>query len=464
VRVDRGGVEARSEQGPQALDQGRVVARPRQCDDDRGGAPVEVAAPEHARLLGLQPQQRDDRPAQVLDRRREQLVLREGLEERDRRLVVVRALDEVLGGEDPAQLAVQHRRLGGRLRVGARREQADDARLADDLAAGRDAADADVVHPRAAVHRRQAVGLRHQQQVAAERALAQPRIQRGDRDRLREGRAGLVAEQAESRAGHDAQRVTIELVVARAEEDEVLGRQPVQEGDDLGDLFVAVAHCGRPCHVDHLLDALAHRREVADDAAHVGEHGAHGVLEVGQLLGGQAAIELEVHDRLGALRAAGMHDARDATLGAALGAHDRMQEAHDAHAAGLQLGADGVDEERQVLGVGLEHRSGGLVAVLVARRVERAHRHRRAVARGGQLEGADDLGVEGLVIAGVVRRREPAQIRLGELGDGLGALGRQPLLHQLLDRTHDRPIMALRACPCHPRRGRSVRTATRRAA
>ena len=58
--------------------------------------PSAVAAAEQAPLLGLQPQQRDDRAAQVVGGRGEQLVLREGVEERDRGLVVVRALDQVL--------------------------------------------------------------------------------------------------------------------------------------------------------------------------------------------------------------------------------------------------------------------------------------------------------------------------------------------------------------------------------
>ena len=109
VGVDRAGVEAPAQEGAQALEQRRVVAALGQRDDDRRGAPVGVAAAEDAPLLGLQAQQRDDRAAQVLGGRGEELVLGEGLEERDRRLVVVRALDEVLAGEDPAQLAVQER-------------------------------------------------------------------------------------------------------------------------------------------------------------------------------------------------------------------------------------------------------------------------------------------------------------------------------------------------------------------
>ena len=96
----------------------------------------------------------------------EELVLREGLEELDDLLVVVRARDQVLGGEDLLQLVVQERRLGGRLHVRLRCEQADQARLADDLALGAHPAYTDVVHPRAAMHGGVRVRLAEHQQVA----------------------------------------------------------------------------------------------------------------------------------------------------------------------------------------------------------------------------------------------------------------------------------------------------------
>ena len=48
----------------------------------------------------------------------------------------------------------------------------------------------------------------------------------------------------------------------------------------------------------------------------------------------------------------------------ALEADDRVQHALDAEPLREQLRADRVDEERQVLGAGLEHRARALVAVL----------------------------------------------------------------------------------------------------
>ena len=116
VVVDRVGLEALAEQRQQALQQVAVVARARQRDDQRRAPRVGVAAAEQPHLLALQREQRHDRAAQVVGRGGEQLVLRERVEQRDRGLVVVRALDQVLGAQDLAQLAVQQRRLRSRAR------------------------------------------------------------------------------------------------------------------------------------------------------------------------------------------------------------------------------------------------------------------------------------------------------------------------------------------------------------
>ena len=59
----------------------------------------------------LQVEQPHHLVAELLRRRGEQLVLREALEDRDDRLVVVRALEQVLRLQDLLQLAVQERRV-----------------------------------------------------------------------------------------------------------------------------------------------------------------------------------------------------------------------------------------------------------------------------------------------------------------------------------------------------------------
>ena len=63
---------------------------------------------------------------------------------------------------------------------------------------------------------------------------------------------------------------------------------------------------------------------------------------------------------------------------------DRVHEPGDLLAARLERGAHAVDEERPVVGVGLQHRAERLVALVAEGRVERAHRDRRAAALVGE--------------------------------------------------------------------------------
>ena len=424
VVVDRVGLEALAEQRQQALQQVAVVARARQRDDQRRAPRVGVAAAEQPHLLALQREQRHDRAAQVVGRGGEQLVLRERVEQRDRGLVVVRALDQVLGAQDLAQLAVQQRRLARGLAVGLGGEQAEHPGLADDLAVGRDPPHADVVHPHRPVHAREPVGLGDDQQVALERPRPHAGGQRVDRHRLRVRRARDVGEDPEPRVGHDRDRVVAEAVLAVAEEDEVVAQQPLEEGDGLVDLLVGVARRSGARELDHPPRPVGHRGEVLDRGADVGEHLAQRLLEPRELLGREPAVEVEVHDRLAPRGLARVQHRLDRAVGVALDADDRVQDAVDPDPAAAQRGAHRVDQERPVLGVGLHHRAGRLVAVLLERRREGAHRDRLGAARGGELEGADDLVAEGVGRQRPVRAvgGEPAQEGLREGADGRGAL------------------------------------------
>ncbi len=284
--LDLARAEAAPEQPAHALDQGGVVAVARQRQDQRRVAAVDVAAAEQAHPLGaLERQQRVQRAAQVLDARGEQLVLREGVEQRDGRLVVVRALDQPQALQALAQLAAQQRRLGGGLGVGLGREQAEQARHADDLAGLVDPADADVVHALAPVHGRRGVGLVDQQQVAVERAAADVgrQLVEADAARLRERGLLLVGEDAQARAVDERDAVLAEVVLARAEEHELAALQPGEEVDDLLDLVGLVARGARAGQPGQRRRALEHRREVAHDRAHGGERRPDRVLELGQL-------------------------------------------------------------------------------------------------------------------------------------------------------------------------------------
>ena len=465
--LDLAGAEAAAEEPAHALHQRGVVAPAREREDQRRVAPVGVAAAQQPHLRGaLERQQRADRAAQVLHRGGEQLVLGEGVEQRDRGLVVVRALDQPEALQALAQLAPQQRRLGRGLGVGLGGEQAEHARHAADLAVRRHAAHADVVHPLAPVHRRGGVGLVDQQQVAVERAAAHVvrQLVEADAARLGEGRLGLVGEDAEPGAGDQGDAVLAEVVLAGAEEHERPALQPGEEVHDLLDLVGLVARRAGAGELGHRGDPLEHRREVAHHRPHGREHAAHGVLELGELLVGEPPVQVEVHDRLAVRRAARVAHGPDPPAALALDGHDRVQQPRVVQPARLQHPAHRVDQERQVVGVGLQHRADRLVAVALAGRVERAHRHRVAVARAGELEQGHDLA-EQRVRRDAVRAvaAEPPQVRAGEPAHGLRPFGwdllvdeleqpvfRPAVARALLLREAHRCIIALRAARCIP--------------
>ena len=186
--------------------------------------------------------------------RLEQLVLGERLEERRDGLVVVRAGDQVLGREHLLELVMQERRLGGRLHVRLRREQADHPCLADDLAFGAHAPHADVVHARATVHGRVGVGLREDQQVAVLDPASEPGIEASRAAWCRRTSSGSTSDRMPSPLpGTALDRAAVgrvdQLVLAVAQEDEVQLQQPVEEVDRLADLLRGVAHGRLACHL-----------------------------------------------------------------------------------------------------------------------------------------------------------------------------------------------------------------------
>ncbi len=253
---------------PDAKLGGDMVAR--EGDHGRHRPPHGVAPQEeaHAPLL-LHPEQGHDRGAELRRGGREQLVLGEAVEERDDRLVVVRARDQVLPLHDRFELAADERDLARRLVVRLRREEPDQPQLADDLAPGVDALHADVVHPRLAVDGRLGVRLRHDHERPAEDPLTHRLVELGHGHRLCEPRPGLVREHAQARRRHDPGRRPASdlrhLVLAVAEVDEVVVGEPAQKLDRLVHLVGRVARTGGLGGLDHPLDPLDHRQEVAND-------------------------------------------------------------------------------------------------------------------------------------------------------------------------------------------------------
>ena len=137
----------------------------------------------------------------------------------------MRALEEVLGGDDLRELAVQQRDAEAGSMYACEVKRPSRRSSPTTRPGGVDALDADVVHAHAAVDGREPVRLRDPQQVAALHALAQPRRHAGRAAWARRTWSGLVAEDAEPDSGTHGQpgpAVAVDdRVLAVAQEDEV---------------------------------------------------------------------------------------------------------------------------------------------------------------------------------------------------------------------------------------------------
>ena len=152
-----------------------------------------------------------------------------GLQDLHQRLGVVAVGREPRGVEHPPDLGRQQRRLPRALPVGGAGVQPEESPLPDHLAVGVEPLDADVVEVGVAVHRRARVRLgQHQRRRAPGRARWPPapsrwRAARGVPRRI----PRPVAARARARRSPDPRRQ--QLVLAVAEEREVIVRQPAQE-------------------------------------------------------------------------------------------------------------------------------------------------------------------------------------------------------------------------------------------
>ena len=292
---------------------------------------------------------RSSRPARL-----EQLVARERLEDRDRRLVVVRALDQILGGDDAPELAAQERRARGLLQVHERGEQP------DQRAARRSTA------PFASMRLRSIESMRARRctrdgRFVFEISSRSPPSMRSRRpgDICASGwpcgvrRALLVAQDAASRARDELQRRPVgpvdDRVVARAR-----GRRSAARAATRGTRRSRRSpprRSGRRHRAPRRSCARRppssrrgrRRRRAARRASARPRRRAPRARS-----GVEPLDELDAHDRLARGRAARAADAHDRAVGGALDAEDRVQQRAHREALRRDRAAHGVDEERRV--------------------------------------------------------------------------------------------------------------------
>ncbi len=227
-------------------------------------------------------------------------------------------------------------------------------------------------------------------------------------------------------------------IVAAAEQHEVVGGEPVEEG----------AHLRRLLGVDRrrqLVEpggdagqALAHRIPVADRGAHIGEHALDALLQCSEVARVGTAVDLQVHDRLEADALAllgALGHAHEAALGVAGDVHHRMDDQVQREPLAGHLHGDRVDQEGHVLPGDLHHGVRTLPAVLVEPRVERAHLA-APLAAGNEMplaeHGAVEIGDrEVLEILGRHLGEEAARERAHPLGLLRGQPGADLLDHRV---------------------------------
>ena len=335
----------------------------------------------------------------------------------------MRAGEQILLLHDRLELAPHQRDVPRGLRVRLAGEEPDHSQLADDRAVRADPLDTDVIHPHAAVHRRLAVGLGDDQQRAAEHPLAQVGRQLADPLGRRERRARLVGQHAQSRVGDDRDQgvvivAPVDRVLAVAEEDEVVLRQPLQEGHCLGDLVPRVAGRRHLGELDHPANAVGHRVEVPHRQRDVADHADHVGRQLLELRIRQPAVDLEVHHRLAVQRPARRHDGGQPAVAVALDADHGVHHVADGEPAAPQLLGHAVDQERHVVDVRLEHAAAAAPAVAGTVGIERAHVDVAGTALRDELEQPGHLGREGVDPRLVERAgRDPPRVGAGELAE-----------------------------------------------
>ena len=444
----------------------RVVAVARDVHQARHEPAELVLAQEELGLAALlQVQHRGGVVVQLVLVGLEQLVARVGLEDLEEVLAGVRVGREAGAVEDRVDLVGQHGDPQHRLGVGRRREQAEEAPLPRDLAGLVERLDADVVEVGRAVDRGSTVGLGDDEQLALAGHPAGPLAQPHPLARR------VIAQQPEAgalhRREHVGPRVVAQLVLAVAEEGEVVVGQPGEQPTGLLDLLGGDAD-GRGL-VEDLRDLGAlgtHLGPVLNDLAHVGEHAAQVGRDLLAVGGVAVAVDLEVHPGLAqdpelggraapvdAARVCGppVEDLLELAGRVAAHEHQRVHNDVDGAAHAHQLGGDRVHEEGHVVGDDLDNGVPAGPALLLELGVEhldlggadRAGLRELPVGQGGPEEILGGAGEQ--VLGGHVSVVPPEEALepftphvVGQLGGGV-----QQLLTRLLQR-HGH------ACGLHP--------------
>ncbi len=361
-----------------------VEAFARDVHQRRDETPVLVAAQEQAATHALlQPEDAHRGAVQLFFVGLEQLLARQRFQDVAQGLAAMAARSQPRLAHHIFVALTHQRNFPWAAVVGAGREQAQEALLADDAALGVEFQDADVIHVTDPMHARACIGLGQDQRILELGRGVQPmRGQRGHRARRRgvasaqQAQAGLF-----QRRQHVLAILLLHPILAVAEEGEVVGRGPAQELLGLMPADVVDRQTAGRQIVGQHDHALAHRRPVLHDGAHLGQHLAHCRFQLGHFFR-RLAVDLQHHQRFALALA---HCGELAGLVARDAQHRMAQHVH----ADAQVGqghADRIHQERHIVVDDLQQGMRRLVAVALQGRVEHPHVDRAGLARARELQ------------------------------------------------------------------------------
>ncbi len=364
--------EDRLDRAPRA----RVVLIARQVHETRVEPAERFAAHEQLELVTVfEAEHADADQAQVFERRLEQVVARQRVQDVLQRLAAVAQRIESGLIHERADLHPQQRDRPRAVVIRDRREEPEEPPLHGRPAAVVEHLDADVIERRSPVNGRALARLRDHERVLRARLLA---------GGAREPGARLVtvgAQQTETGAGARLELVELrafdELVLAVAEQREVIAREPFQEG--AGFRLQVLREPARCTEVGRGgAQPFEHRRPILDGCAHRAQRARQRRLDRCEDRRVRLADDLEMNEGLRFRVTAGVAVARvthgrELAFCSALHLEQRMDRHVDCLTHPGERHAERVDEKRHVVVRRLDDRVLRRPAVSLARGIENAH-------------------------------------------------------------------------------------------
>jgi hypothetical protein len=339
----------------------------------------------------------DRRLVKSIDVRLQQFVAREGLEDVSQGFGGVPAGRKGGAPHHRFDLATQERDLARAASVSGRGVEAEEPMLAEHLPIPSVTFDTDEIEPGRAVHGGTRIRFGERERIAWSHGRLTQRCRQGGEAR-RALRLPVTAEDTERTAGFAKELRSVrffeEEVTRSAQEHEIVGREPTDEGTDLVEVVCRYGFGWRPALLRRSFEQRAHRLPIVDRGPNVAEHPQQIGFEDGEASGVAQPVDLDVDEALhGGIRLARLGHGEEQTRGIAPHRQDGVDGEVHGEPVPRQFHAHAVDEERHVVVHDLDDRVGRLPSVLLDRRIVHPHRRRA----GGPPQAEPEMREDGTV-------------------------------------------------------------------